>query len=111
MAFSADGNNLLSIGQDRLLRVWDVKAGTETKKLGPTPDDLYGIAFSHDGKALATSGYAGYITLWDLAAGKALLSRKLKAFGAYCIAFTPDGKSVVTGHDDHTCYVHPLAAP
>jgi WD40 repeat protein len=93
------------------VRLWDVKTGAQVKEMGPTPDDLYGVAFSRDGKSLATSGYAGHITLWDLGAGKALASRKLKSFGAYCIAFTPDGKSVVTGHDNHTCYVNALGAP
>jgi WD40 repeat protein len=101
----------VSIGQDRYVRVWNVKDGIQVKQMGPTPDDLYGVAFSRDGKALATSGYAGYITLWDLAAGKKVAERKLKAFGAYCIAFTPDGKSVVTGHDNHHCYVNSLGAP
>ena len=94
-----------------MLLVWDVATGMETKKLGPTPDDLYGIAFPRDGKAVATSGYGGYVHVWDLAAGKATFTKKLKAFGAYCIAFTPDGKSVVTGHDNHSCLVTPLTVP
>ena len=101
----------MSIGQDRFVRLWDVKTGTQAKEMGPTPDDLYGVAFSRDGKALATSGYAGYITQWDLGAGKKVASRKLKAFGAYCIAFTPDGKAVVTGHDNHKCCVNAFSAP
>jgi WD40 repeat protein len=98
---------LVSIGFDKHVRIWNVASGSETKKLGPTPDDLYGIAFSKDGKALATSGYGGNVTLWNLADGKAQQSKKLK-FGAYCIAFTPDGKAVITGHDNSTCYVTPL---
>jgi WD40 repeat protein len=76
--------------------------------MGPTPDDLYGIAFSSDGKALATSGYGGYVHLWNLAEGKATFSKKLKAFGAYCVVFTPDGKALVTGHDNHSILVTPL---
>ena len=103
---------MVSIGLlDRYVRVWDVASGRETKKLGPTADDLYGIALSRDGKAVATSGYAGYVNVWDLAQGKATWTRKLKAFGAYCVAFTPDGKALVTGHDNHVCYVTPLPGP
>jgi WD40 repeat protein len=106
--FTPDSNQVISIGQDRMLRVWDAKTGKELKKLGPTADDLYGIAFSRDGKQLATSGYAGYVNVWDLQAGKATFSRKLKAFGAYCVSFTPDGKALVTGHDNHRIYVTPI---
>jgi WD40 repeat protein len=78
--------------------------------MGPTPDDLYGIAIARDGRSLVTSGYGGTVTLWELPAGKPVLTRKLK-FGAYCVAFAPDGKALVTGHDDHVCYITPLNQP
>jgi WD40 repeat protein len=108
VVFTPDNASVISIGlMDRFLRVWNVASGMETKKLGPTPDDLYGITWSRDGKILATSGYGGHIIVWDLAAGKPQSDRKIK-FGAYCIAFTPDGKALVTGHDNHTVYITPL---
>ena len=101
MAYAPDGT-LLSVGQDRFFRVWDVNAGKETKTLQQTPDkqdDLYGLAISPDGKSAATSGYAGWVTVWSLADGKPTWAKKLPAPCAYCVAFTPDGKSLVTGHD------------
>jgi WD40 repeat protein len=108
--FTPDNASVISIGlMDRCLRIWSVSTGMETKKLGPTADDLYGIAWSRDGKMLATSGYGGNVIVWNLAEGKPASTRKLK-FGAYCVAFTPDGKAVVTGHDNHIVYVTPLAA-
>jgi WD40 repeat protein len=82
----------------------------ETKKIGPTPDDIYGVALSRDGAALATSGYGGNLNVWNLADGKATFSKKIK-FGPYCIAFSPDGKALVTGHDNSLCYITPLEAP
>jgi WD40 repeat protein len=109
VVFSPDSESVLSIGFDRHVRQWNVADGTEIKKLGPTPDDLYGIAFSRDGKALVTSGYGGTVTVWNLAEGKPALSRKLK-FGAYCVTFTPDGTALITGHDNHICYITPLAS-
>jgi WD40 repeat protein len=106
--FTPDNQSVLSIGLlDRCLRMWNVASGMETKKLGPTPDDLYGIAWSRDGKKLATSGYGGNLIVWNLAEGKPASTRKIK-FGAYCIAFTPDGKALVTGHDNHSCYITPI---
>jgi hypothetical protein len=41
---------LVSI-QDRFVRVWDVKTGKQVKEMGPTLDDLYGLAVSRDGNA------------------------------------------------------------
>jgi WD40 repeat protein len=108
VVFAPDNASIYSIGLlDRTLRQWNVASGMEMKKMGPTPDDLYGLAWSPDKKTLATSGYGGNVIVWDLASGKPASTRKLK-FGAYCIIFTPDGKALVTGHDNHTCYVTPL---
>jgi WD40 repeat protein len=106
--FTPDNASVLSIGLlDHYLRQWNVASGAEAKKMGPTPDDLYGIALSRDGKALVTSGYGGNVILWNLTDGKPLQTHKLK-FGAYCVTFTPDGKSIITGHDNHICYITPF---
>jgi|SRR6516165_2020628 WD40 repeat protein len=111
VVFSPDSASVYSIGLiDRTLRQWNVAMGTELKKLGPTPDDPYGIAWSRDGKMLATSGYGGNIIVWNLAEGKPANTIRLK-FGAFCVAFTPDGKAVVTGHADKMCYVTPIKSP
>ncbi len=99
MAFTPDSKKVVSISQDKTVRVWDIVSGKEEKKLGPTEDDLYGLAFSRDGKQFATSGYAGWLKVWDLTGGKTTFSKKLKQFGAYCVVFTPDGKFLITGHD------------
>src|SRR6516162_8377539 len=79
---------------------------SEIKNMGPTPDDLYGLAFSKEGK-LATCGYAGNVTLWNLADGKPAMTRKLPKPLAMCIAFTPDGNAVVTGHKN-IVYITPI---
>jgi len=97
--FSQDSTGLFSIGMmDRTVRLWNVADGKETKKMGPTPDDLYGIALSRDGKLLATCGYGGHLIVWNLTDGKPAWSHKLP-YVTYCLAFSPEGKSLVTGHD------------
>jgi len=69
----------------------------ETKKFGPTAEDLYGVVFSRDGKQLATVTYGATVTTWNLADGKPAFSKKLKPV-AYSLTFTPDGKALVSGH-------------
>jgi WD40 repeat protein len=105
--FTPDGKQVVSIGHDRFVRLFEVASGNEVKKLGPTEDDLYGVAFSRDGMMLATSGYAGHVKVWNLAEGKATFAKNLKPC-AYCVTFTPDGKALVTGHDNSICYVTPV---
>jgi WD40 repeat protein len=109
--FSPDNSKLLSIGFDRYLHIWNVADGAALKKLGPTPDDLFGLALSRDGKLVATAGYGGSLRVRDLASAKATFSHDLKHTVTYCVAFTPDGQALVTGHEkDYAARVTPLLA-
>src|SRR5262249_40694957 len=106
---TADNASVISAGMvDRSVRFWNVADGKEAKKLGPTPDDTFGIALAPDGKLAATCGYGGPPTLLDIAQGTKSAAQQLPQYGAYCVRFTPDGKSLVTGHDNGMCYVTPL---
>ena len=72
LAFSPDGAILaiLATGYaarswDRLIALWDVKAGKELRRLHTEKDVLVSLAFSPDGRTLAWGGY-GRIHLWDI---------------------------------------------
>jgi WD40 repeat protein len=109
VVFTPDGTKLLSVGFDRVLHVWNVEDGAQVKKLGPTPDDLFGLALSHDGKLAATAGYGGSLRIWDWADGKPTFSHDLKKTVTYCVAFTPDGTALVTGHEkDNAARLTPI---
>jgi WD40 repeat protein len=107
--FTADSTRIWSIGMmDRTVRLWNLGDGKEAKKMGPSPDDLYGIALSRDGKRLATCGYGGNLIVWNQSDGKPAFTHKLK-YVTYCLTFTPDGKALVTGHDrPYVCLVTSL---
>ena len=111
VVFLPDNSKVASIGHDRMVRLWNVADGKELGAMGPTPDDLYGLALSPDGKKLATSGYAGNITVWDTDTKKQLYTRKAPQFGAYCIVWSPDGQKLLTGHDRQVIIVTPAKAP
>jgi WD40 repeat protein len=107
--FTQDGTKLLSVGFDRTLHVWNAADGTEVKKLGPTPDDLFGLALSPDGKLAATAGYGGSLRVWDWENGNPTFSKDLKKTVTYCVAFTPDGQALVTGHErDNAVRITPI---
>ena len=107
--FSADNALLFSGGFDKHVRIWNVADGKEVKKLGPTPDDLFGLALSRDGKMVATSGYGGSLRVFEVGSGKEVFNTHLKKMVTYCVTFTPDGKALVTGHEkDNAARVTPL---
>src|SRR5262249_52215313 len=110
--FSADDKTLLSWGQDRTLRLWDLKTGQERcLPVGTnwgTEDQ--GVAFSPDGRLLALGSAEAAIDLWDVAGGRLL--RKLKGHRQWvtAVAFSPDGKTLASGSSwDRTIRVWDLA--
>lgn len=98
VAFSADGKQIVAVGFDQYVRVWDIDEGKEIRKMGPHPDWIFGVARSKDGK-IATAGYGGNLRVWDLNAEKPLFATHLKKYVTYCISFTPDGQGLLTGHE------------
>jgi WD40 repeat protein len=110
VVFSPDGKTILTVGQDKFLRYWDIAEGKETKKIGPTKDWIFGMALSKDGKLVATAGYGGSLRVYEVTSGKEVYpgdaakeekekNKDRQYWITHCIAFTPDGKSVVTGHE------------
>jgi WD40 repeat protein len=109
VAFTADGKQVLSGGSDKYLRYWSIADGKETKKIGPTPDWIFGLAVSKDGKNVATAGYGGSLRVYEISSGKELYpgegvaekekNKDRRGWITYSAAFTPDGKAVVTGHE------------
>ncbi len=115
--FSTDEKTLISAGDDRTIRFWDVAAGKELRQIR-TENGVEKIALSPDGRFLASLGHVKHenafgfyseavILLWDARTGKELrrLTMRPKDFGTAIIGFTAllftrDGKALVTGGFD-----------
>lgn len=76
IAFSPDGQTVLSAGDDRTVIVWDVQTGEIKRKLEGHPGAVSNLISSRDGRMLATvseigvscgtgDGYIEAITFWD----------------------------------------------
>jgi WD40 repeat protein len=63
-AFSPDGKLLATVGEDKLVRLWDVDTGKEQASLKGHRDAVLFVTFSADGKLLATAGTEGVVHLW-----------------------------------------------
>jgi WD40 repeat protein len=64
VSYHPQGRRLASVGQDRVIRVWDVVVRQEILELDDAVGGLRQVAFSPNGRYLAAAGLGG-VRLWD----------------------------------------------
>jgi WD40 repeat protein len=105
LALSPDGRLALSgsraVGGDGSLRVWDVAARREVRRLADSGLDVMALAISPDGSRALSSGSEG-VRLWDVPTGQEIRSWKGHKGEVRSVAFAPDGRRAVTGGADGT---------
>ena len=104
IAFSPDGNTIVSGYASADILVWDVKTGKRKQTLPTEQEWVRSVCFSPDGKIIASGGacvegMCPGITLLDIQTGE-----RLKSFGgAYTtlsVCFSPDGKTLASSGDE-----------
>jgi len=103
LAFHPDGKAVASVGDDKIIRVWNTADGKELYNFGIQPAGLFGVTFSPDGKLLATVNSDGLLSVFNPAANGqqkiALSTNAQNNTGAYGLVYAPDGKSIFTCGD------------
>jgi WD40 repeat protein len=93
LAFSPDGSQLAGNG-DRLIHVWDPRAGTSLTGAAPRGGAKTKIALAPDGTALATNGGGRAPRQWSVTTKK-ILNTLDTPHEVHALAYTPDGKFLV----------------
>ena len=97
LAFSPDGQRLISGSRDGTVRLWDAVTGEPMgEPLQATPGIIHSLDFSPHGNRIVTADLRG-IQVWDAATGKPL-GKPLKTLRGITqsVAFSPDGNKIVT---------------
>jgi hypothetical protein len=89
VAFSPDGQRIVSGSYDNSVRVWDAVSGTQLLKLEGHQAWVWSVAFSPDGSSIISAGTEGWI-LWELPQANTTLD-------PYGILHAPDCKRVICG--------------
>src|SRR5258708_16619963 len=72
VAFTPDGETLVTAGSDGLAKLWDVATEKVRADLTGHEGKVLCVAVSPDGKAIATGGQDRMVRLWSTAAGPAV---------------------------------------
>ena len=94
LAWSLDGNSLVTLSQYESLAVWDIKTGQQSRSLHEHTSWVMQLAWSPDGSLLAQGAEDGEIILWESRSGKQLRSFHDAAGWVNNLAWSPDGKEI-----------------
>ncbi|MDA1050578.1 MAG: WD40 repeat domain-containing protein [Planctomycetota bacterium] len=102
VAFSPDGQTLVSSGYDGKVIVWSVAEKKSTATLEKHKGWCRSVAFHPGGKQFATAGEDGTAVVWDLEGPKEAKEWKAHEAAIYQVAFSADGNTLATASTDKT---------
>lgn len=95
-------NNQMAVRDANDINLFNLQAGSSSKKLTGHKDQVLALAFSPDGKLLASGSADHTIRLWDLQAFKLIRTLKGHQGSVYSVAWSPDGGTLASGSEDGT---------
>ncbi|MBC7970921.1 MAG: hypothetical protein H7Z11_12505 [Verrucomicrobia bacterium] len=102
VAFSPDGQTVVSGSNDRTVRLWNAKTGEEIGKPGQHQDVVISVAFSPDGQTVVSGSLDNTVRLWNAKTGEEIGKPGQPQDVVTSVAFSPDGQTVVSGSWDNT---------
>ncbi|MDO9559944.1 MAG: WD40 repeat domain-containing protein, partial [Syntrophales bacterium] len=120
VAFSKDSNWILSGGADKIVRLWDLAVGKETKTFIGHTAEVTSVAFSPDGRLVVSGSNDASVRVWNRETGReerTLIGHKYGSAGfsnfhqftgVTSVAVNPDGQLAVSGGTDGAVIVWSL---
>ncbi len=102
VAYSPDGNTVLTGSGDNSARLWNPNTGEQLHILQGHTSYITSLAYSPDGKTVITGSWDESARLWDVETGEPLHILQGHTGDIKSIAYSPNGKTVNAGSKDNT---------
>lgn len=102
LAFSHDGQYLISASGDATIKFWHIESGTLHLSLHGHSSSVTSFAFTPDGLHLISGGEDGTMRLWDRRTGACIKTFNNLHNNIVRVAWSPDGTLVASGGADNT---------
>jgi WD40 repeat protein len=110
VAFSPDGQTVLTGSVDKTARLWDAETGKEIRQFVGHTGTLWSVCFAPNGRTVLTGSKDKTVRLWDTTTGKELRQFTGHTEPVWGVAYAPDGHSIVTGSFDKTARIWDIAS-
>ncbi len=124
LAFTKDGKQLVSTGNDKVIRVWDLTTGRTVRTirgdaLSGRPGQLFALALSPNERWLAAGGFThpqcpgrcGEIRIYDFQSGQLVKRLPGHSDKVNALAFSPNGRHLISSSHDETAILWEAQRP
>lgn len=102
LAFSSDGDHVVTGGSDGAARIFDAADGHEIEELSGGKQPISAVAFALDGASIVVGQADGTARIFDVASERQVADLRGAGASVPAVAFSPSGDVVATGNVDGT---------